>query len=152
MRPAQAPAYYSCVNSLQIVGHINVQNIFDINSPQRTTLSDLINSQSPSSVRSPIALLFATGIVCVGFLMSVVSLSLSHDRHQLARQHLCARAQSWAAVQRAEVWSSGVQSCARRRRHVPLVGDGRLRQPAGRRWHTVGEGGHSSVCESVHDE
>ena len=50
MRTTQAPAYYSCYNNLQIVGNINVQNIFDLNSPQQTTIADTINSQSRSLV------------------------------------------------------------------------------------------------------
>ncbi len=50
MTTVQAPAYYSCYNNLQIVGNINVQNIFDLNSPQKTTISDIINSESISPV------------------------------------------------------------------------------------------------------
>jgi hypothetical protein len=50
-RTAQAPAYYSCYNNIQIAGNINVENIFDLNSPQQTTIPDTVNSQSTSSVR-----------------------------------------------------------------------------------------------------
>jgi hypothetical protein len=50
MRTTEVPAYYSCYNNLQIVGNINVQNIFDLNSPQKTTISDIINSESISPV------------------------------------------------------------------------------------------------------
>jgi len=53
MRTTEAPAYYSCHDNLQIVSNINVQNIFDLNNPQRTTIDDIINSQSTSSVISP---------------------------------------------------------------------------------------------------
>jgi len=46
----QVPAQYSCYNNLQIVGNINVQNVFDINSQQQTAITDDINSQSTSTV------------------------------------------------------------------------------------------------------
>ncbi|CAF4235502.1 unnamed protein product, partial [Rotaria sordida] len=49
MTPSQVPAHYSCYNNLQIIGNINVQNIFHLNSLQQTTISDIINSQSQSS-------------------------------------------------------------------------------------------------------
>jgi hypothetical protein len=52
MRTTEVPAYYSCYNNLQIVGNINVQNIFDLNSPQKTTISDIINSESISPVNT----------------------------------------------------------------------------------------------------
>ncbi len=50
MRTTQVPAYYSCYNNIQIVGNANVQNIFDLNSPQQTTIADIINSRSTSPV------------------------------------------------------------------------------------------------------
>ncbi|CAF1300259.1 unnamed protein product [Rotaria sordida] len=50
MTPSQVPAHYSCYNNLQIVGNINIQNIFHLNNLQQTTISDIINSQSQSSV------------------------------------------------------------------------------------------------------
>jgi len=50
MRAEQVPAYYSCYNNLQIVGNINVQNMFDLNSPQQAAIADVINSQSGTSV------------------------------------------------------------------------------------------------------
>ncbi|CAF4677510.1 unnamed protein product, partial [Rotaria sp. Silwood1] len=49
MTTSQVPASYFCYNNLQIVGNINVQNIFHINSPQQTPISDIINSQSKST-------------------------------------------------------------------------------------------------------
>ncbi|CAF3566775.1 unnamed protein product [Rotaria sp. Silwood1] len=49
MTTSQVPANYFCYNNLQIVGNINVQNIFHINSPQQTPISDIINSQSEST-------------------------------------------------------------------------------------------------------
>ncbi|CAF4953056.1 unnamed protein product [Rotaria sp. Silwood1] len=49
MTTSQVPASYFCYNNLQIVGNINVQNIFHINSPQQTPISDIINSQSEST-------------------------------------------------------------------------------------------------------
>ncbi|CAF1076014.1 unnamed protein product [Rotaria sordida] len=49
MTPSQVPAHYSCYNNLQIVGNINIQNIFHLNNLQQTTISDIINSQSQSS-------------------------------------------------------------------------------------------------------
>jgi len=50
MSTEQAPAQYSCYNNLQIVANINVQNIFDLNSPQQTSIADTINSESQSPV------------------------------------------------------------------------------------------------------
>jgi hypothetical protein len=50
MRITQAPAYYSCYNNIQLVGNINVQNIFDLNNPQQRTIADIINSRSTSPV------------------------------------------------------------------------------------------------------
>ncbi|CAF4489042.1 unnamed protein product, partial [Rotaria sp. Silwood2] len=47
--PSQVPANYFCYNNLQIVGNINVQNIFHLDASQQTTISDIINSQSQSS-------------------------------------------------------------------------------------------------------
>jgi hypothetical protein len=52
MRTVEAPAQYSCYNNIQIVGNINVQNIFDLNSPQQTSIDDTINSLSQSPVNS----------------------------------------------------------------------------------------------------
>ncbi|CAF4582850.1 unnamed protein product, partial [Rotaria sp. Silwood2] len=49
MTPSQVPANYFCYNNLQIVGNINVQNIFPLDSLQQTSISDIINSQSQSS-------------------------------------------------------------------------------------------------------
>ncbi|CAF4965306.1 unnamed protein product, partial [Rotaria sp. Silwood1] len=49
MTTSQVPANYFCYNNLQIVGNINVQNIFHINSPQETPISDIVNSQSEST-------------------------------------------------------------------------------------------------------
>ncbi|CAF4237667.1 unnamed protein product, partial [Adineta steineri] len=48
MKTTQAPAFYSCYQNLQITQNINVQNIFDLNSPQQTSIDDCINSQSTS--------------------------------------------------------------------------------------------------------
>jgi hypothetical protein len=66
MRAEQVPAYYSCYNNLQIVGNINLQNMFDLNSPQQTAIADVINSQSRSSV-STLALhnYFKIDLICV---------------------------------------------------------------------------------------
>ncbi len=50
MRATEVPANYACYNDIQLVGNINVQNIFDLNSPQQTTMTDFINSKSTSSV------------------------------------------------------------------------------------------------------
>ncbi|CAF3156003.1 unnamed protein product [Rotaria sp. Silwood2] len=47
--PSQVPANYFCYNNLQIVGNINVQNIFHLDASQQTHISDIINSQSQSS-------------------------------------------------------------------------------------------------------
>ncbi|CAF1547275.1 unnamed protein product, partial [Adineta ricciae] len=44
----QVPAHYACYNNLQVVGNINVQNIFSINSLHPSPFSDNINSQSLS--------------------------------------------------------------------------------------------------------
>ncbi|CAF4322109.1 unnamed protein product [Adineta steineri] len=49
MKTTQAPAFYSCYQNLQITHNINVQNIFDLNSPQQPNIDDCINSQSTSS-------------------------------------------------------------------------------------------------------
>ncbi|CAF3766312.1 unnamed protein product, partial [Adineta steineri] len=49
MKTTQAPAFYSCYQNLQITQNINLQNIFDLNSPQQTNIDDCINSQSTSS-------------------------------------------------------------------------------------------------------
>ena len=46
----RVPARYACYNNLQAVGDVNVQNIFSINSPHPSPLSDIINSESLSSV------------------------------------------------------------------------------------------------------
>ncbi|CAF3546147.1 unnamed protein product, partial [Rotaria sp. Silwood2] len=50
MMTSQVPANYFCYNNLQIVGNINVQNIFHLDASQQTHISDIINSQSQSSV------------------------------------------------------------------------------------------------------
>jgi hypothetical protein len=50
MRTTQAPAHYSCYNNIQIATNTNVQSIFNLNSPQQTIITDVINSRSNSPV------------------------------------------------------------------------------------------------------
>ena len=126
-----------------------MQNIQALNTRQQTPIDDTINSGSSSPV-SFFCSQTREHVLSLGLLLPGVSLPLPHHRHQSARQHLCPVALTRIQLQRPAIRPTTLQSDAQRRRHVLLI-DGHG-SAAGDHRYSTGQGGHSSVSESVHDQ
>ena len=110
-------------------------------SPTTTTSVPL-----PSSLTLHLSLSPSTGL-----LVSGEPVSFPHHRHQSQGHRLRAVLVARTAIERPAIRSSTLQSCSQRGRHLLLV-DGRLEWTTDDLGHSDGQGGRSSVHQSVHDE
>ena len=120
-------------------------------------------TSSPSPTRPPpthstttsVSLLSLTPNISLfpptGLLVPSEPVSFPHHRHQPQGHCLRPVPVPRTAIERPAIWSTTVQSCSQRRRHLLLV-DGRHEWATDDLEHSDGEGGCSSVHQSVHDE
>ena len=103
------------------------------------------------SVSLPLLLTLHLSLSYIGLLVSGESVSFPHHRHQSQGHCLRAVLVARTAIERPAIRSSTLQSCSQRGRHLLLV-DGRLERTTDDLGHSDGQGGCSSVHQSVHDE